>query len=75
MDLYRNSIALTIRSLDHSLFTHLQDLYRARYPLACWISTALVIHSLAGSLWEFDGSSIAVIVHSLDRSLFTRLVS
>ncbi|MDE0300819.1 MAG: hypothetical protein OXN17_19440, partial [Candidatus Poribacteria bacterium] len=28
----------------------LLEFYRARYPLACWISTALAIHSLAGFL-------------------------
>ena len=37
-------------------------------------STALAIHSLAGSLRDFYGISIAVIVHSLDPSLFVRLI-
>ena len=47
---YGISMAFAIRSIDRSLFTHLLDLYSARYSLRKWIyyrfSRSLIVHLL-----------------------------
>ncbi|MDE0298391.1 MAG: hypothetical protein OXN17_07145 [Candidatus Poribacteria bacterium] len=45
--------------------TYLWDLYRARYPLACWISIALVIHSL-DPRWGLVHGALGVSIHLQD---------
>ena len=62
----------------------LSDFYRARYPLACWISIAVVSHSLDHSLFthltsyirrKSDIQGIATWRRSLSHSLFAHLIS
>ena len=76
MNLYGNSIAFAVRSVDQSLFTHLIP-YGALGVRNETISIARNNHPRDESRPGEDlyGSSIAVANHFLDHSLFIRLMA